>query len=208
MYSSAIFRSACKVVTTCSPRNFDLVKDLGADLILDYVSTQLMVSSTAQSSYSINSLLQKSSDVGSTIREATNSTIDKIFDTVSVESSAKICAEAFGPRGGTYCNLLGIDCPRDDAESIFFLGYDMSGELYKYEGEIYPAKLETFQFARKWYTVAEKLWAEGKWKPHPQRVGQGGLVGVMDGMQEMREGRVSGQKLVYLVDDSIQLYRF
>lgn len=38
-YSSAFFRSGFKVVTTCSPRNFDLVKDLGADLILDYVSS-------------------------------------------------------------------------------------------------------------------------------------------------------------------------
>lgn len=164
-----------------------------------------MVSCTVKQSPYPTSLLQKSPDVGKTIREATNSTIDKIFDTVSVESSAKICAEAFGPRGGTYCNLLGIDCPRDDVESIFFLGYDMSGESYKFEGETYPAKLETFQFARKWYTVAEKLWAEGKWKPHPQRVGQGGLAGAIDGMQEMREGRVSGQKLVYLVDDSIKL---
>lgn len=27
------------VITTCSPRNFDLVKNLGADLVLDYVSS-------------------------------------------------------------------------------------------------------------------------------------------------------------------------
>lgn len=144
--------------------------------------------------------------MGKTIREATDSTIDKVFDTVSLESSAKICAEAFGLRGGTYCNLLGIDCPRDDVESIFFLGYDMSGELYKYEGETYPAKLATFHFAQKWYTVAEKLWAEGKWKPHPQRVGERGLASAKNGMQEMREGQVSGQKLVYLVEDSILPY--
>lgn len=29
--------SGLKVVTTCSPRNFDLVKNLGADAVYDYV---------------------------------------------------------------------------------------------------------------------------------------------------------------------------
>lgn len=148
------------------------------------------------------SFLQNIPDVGQKIREATNSTITKVFDTVALESSAKICAEAFGPHGGVYCNLLGVDCPRNDVKSEFFLGYDMSGELYKFEGEIYPARPEAFDFGRTWYPAAEKLWAEGKWKPHPQRVGAGGLLGAIDGMQEMRQGLVSGQKLVYLVDDT------
>ncbi|KAJ4388762.1 hypothetical protein N0V93_006222 [Gnomoniopsis smithogilvyi] len=172
--------SGFKVVTACSPRNFDLVKSLGADLAFDY----------------------KLPDVGQKIREATNFTITKVFDTVAVETSARICAVAFGPSGGIYCNLLGADCPRDDVESIFFLGYDMSGELYKFEGEVYPARPEAFEFGRRWYSVAEKLWAEGKWKPHPQRIGAGGLLGAVDGMMEMRQGLVSGQKLVYLVNET------
>lgn len=47
--------------------------------------------------------------------------------------------------------------------------------------------------------MAEKLFAQGKLKPHPQMVGDGGLKGVFDGLQKMREGKVSGQKLVYRV---------
>lgn len=147
--------------------------------------------------------MKKTPDVARLIREATDASITKIFDTVNVESSAVICAEAFGPDGGTYCNLLGVDCPRSDVDSVFFLGYDISGELYKFEGEIYPARPEALEFGRRWSGVAEKLWAEGKWKPHPQRIGTGGLLGALDGMQEMREGLVSGEKMVYRVDDTI-----
>lgn len=51
-------------------------------------------------------------------------------------------------------------------------------------------------------SIAEKLWEEGKWKPHPTRVGSGGLIGVLGGMKEMKEGKVSGEKLVYLVDET------
>lgn len=31
-------RSGMQVITTCSPKHFDLVKRLGADLVYDYVS--------------------------------------------------------------------------------------------------------------------------------------------------------------------------
>lgn len=77
-----------------------------------------------------------------------------------------------------------------------------AGELYKFEGDTYDAKPEALAFGRKWYKVAERLWAEGKWAIHPQRVGAGSLVGLLDGLQEMREGMVSGQKLVYYVDET------
>jgi hypothetical protein len=125
-----------------------------------------------------------------------------VFDTVSVESSAAICAAAMSSNGGVYCNLLGGDCPRQDVQSIFFLAYSLSGEAYIFEGDSYKAQPEDFVFGAKFYALAEKLWAEGKWKTHPRRVGAGGFQGAVAGMQEMREGKVSGEKLVYRVDET------
>ena len=145
---------------------------------------------------------QRSPNVGDQIRTATNNNLTTVFDTVSTEATATICANAIGPDGGKYCNLLGVDCPRPDVESTFFLGYSMSGESYISEGETYEAQPEDFTFATKWYDLAERLWAEGKWQPHPQSVRSGGLLGAVDGMQEMREGRISGVKLVYRVDET------
>ncbi|KAB8360964.1 hypothetical protein FH972_024696 [Carpinus fangiana] len=172
--------SGWKVVTVCSPKYFDFVKDLGADAAFDY----------------------RSPHVGKQIYDETEGKISMVFDTVALESTAAICAAAIGPRGGHYCNLLGAECPRTDVKSTFFLGYDMSGESYKFEGDTYEANHEAFLFGTKFAEAAETLWAKGAWRPHPQRIETGGLLGVSGGLQEMREGKVSGVKLVYLVDET------
>ena len=64
------------------------------------------------------------------------------------------------------------------------------------------AQPEDLVFGSKWYRVAESLWAQEKWAPHPQRIEKGGLLGINDGLQQMRESKVSGEKLVYRVDDT------
>lgn len=37
---------------------------------------------------------------------------------------------------------------------------------------------------------------------HPPRVGRGGLQGVLDGLEQLKEGKISGVKLVYRVDET------
>ncbi|KAI1175340.1 putative zinc-binding oxidoreductase ToxD [Nemania sp. FL0916] len=180
--------SGWNVITTCSPKHFELVKSRGADQVFDY----------------------RVPDVGQQIYEASSRRIIKVLDTVNTTSTAAICAAAFAsPLSDThrredhiYCNLLSEDCPRDDVRSIFFLGYSLSGESYIFESEEYPAQPEDLEFARKWIPLAEKLWAEGKVKTHPEKIGERGLLGCLEGMEEMRQGRVSGVKLVYRVDET------
>jgi hypothetical protein len=43
------------------------------------------------------------------------------------------------------------------------------------------------------------LLAAGKVKPHPMSLREGGLEGALVGMQAMKEGRYSGEKLVYRI---------
>ena len=50
--------------------------------------------------------------------------------------------------------------------------------------------------------LACKLLAEKKIKVHPVDVRPGGLKGVLEGMEEMRQGKVSGKKLVYRVSET------
>jgi hypothetical protein len=100
-----------------------------------------------------------------------------VFNTVSTEATAAICADAFRPEGGVYCNLLGVECSRSNIESVF-LGYCVPSKEYIFEGEIYPATPEDFVHGAKFAPITEKLWAEGKWKPHPRRLEKAGLSGV------------------------------
>lgn len=46
--------------------------------------------------------------------------------------------------------------------------------------------------------MAVKLLSEGAIKVHPPKVGKG-LEGVLEGLDDMRQGKVSGNKLVYKI---------
>lgn len=48
-------------------------------------------------------------------------------------------------------------------------------------------------------TKTPELVAAGKVKPNPIKLWEGGLYGISDGLQYMREGKNSGEKIVYRV---------
>lgn len=76
------------------------------------------------------------------------------------------------------------------------------GESFDKLGAHVPAKLEDYEFTKKFWRITEGLLATGQLKPHPITLGKEGLVGVFEGMQKAREGKVSGEKLVYRVDET------
>jgi hypothetical protein len=63
-----------------------------------------------------------------------------------------------------------------------------------------PAKPQDFEFAKTFWELATKLLASQQLTVHPVKTGKGGLEGVLDGMYQLKEGKVSGVKLVYRVD--------
>lgn len=67
---------------------------------------------------------------------------------------------------------------------------------------MFPAKTEDKAFAEKFLALAEPLLRDGKVKPHPFKVGMLGLKGVLDGLELMKSGTISGEKLVYNVTET------
>ncbi|KAI1213383.1 oxidoreductase-like protein [Annulohypoxylon truncatum] len=169
--------SGLQVVTTCSPRNFDLVKSLGADHVFDY----------------------NSPTAGADILKVTNGEIAHVFDCISEGNSPAISAEAIGPKGGKYSALLQVDSPRKDVTSAMTLGYLAVGESFSKLGMEFKATAEDHEFASKFWSVTEDLFAQGKLKAHPVSLREGGLDGILDGLEELRQGKVSGKKLVYKI---------
>ena len=71
-------------------------------------------------------------------------------------------------------------------------------------GNDVPAFPERYSIASEFWEIAGKLFAEGKLVAHKQEVdlGGSGLEGVLSGLQTMRDGKVSGFKLVYRLNGS------
>lgn len=172
--------SGYHVLTTCSPHNFDFVKSLGADIVCDY----------------------KDPGAANEIRRLTGDKLKLALDTISLESSAKFCADAISTEGGAYTCLLPVTAPRSDVKSGLVLGYTAFGDAFELGPQSFAAVPEDKAFAAWWLLLAEKFLASGKIKVHPLSVREGGLEGVLDGLDLMRKDQVSGQKLVYNVSEA------
>ncbi|SMQ51369.1 unnamed protein product [Zymoseptoria tritici ST99CH_3D7] len=106
-----------------------------------------------------------------------------------------------GKSGGRYSSLLPPTeaCPRKDIAVSMVFAYTAYGEAFTKFGHEFPSKPEDYLYASKFFDVCEGLFAEGKLKPHPNDRRPNGLDGVLNGLDELREGKVSGAKLVYSV---------
>lgn len=71
------------------------------------------------------------------------------------------------------------------------------GEHFVKFGKEFPPAPEDYKVASEFFDVAKDLYASGKLVVHPPRVEKGGLEGVFDGLQMLKDGKVSGTKLVY-----------
>lgn len=165
-------------MTTCSPRNFELVHGLGADHVFDYRSPRAV----------------------SMISEVTNHTLGYALDTVATEDTARFCCEVLGKDGGRYSSVLPISqLPRSDVVNLSCMAFTAIGEAFEIAGQSVPARPDDLVFAANYTKMIEELWSSKKLRVHPFDARSGGLSGVFEGLQEMREGKISGQKLVYAV---------
>jgi NADPH:quinone reductase-like Zn-dependent oxidoreductase len=172
--------SGLKVVTTCSAHNFDFVKSLGADEAFDY----------------------KDPECAKKIRSYTNDSLTHVFDCISEGDSPRISAEAISTKGGVISFLLPAKSPREDVEDKRTLAYTIVGEEFKFGPMTFPASSEDFEFARKFWELSTTLFAEGKLKVHTPEVRSGGLSGVFSGLEDLKQNKVSGKKLVYNVSET------
>jgi NADPH:quinone reductase-like Zn-dependent oxidoreductase len=167
-----------RVITTCSPRNNSLVQSCGADEVFDYNDPKC----------------------GAKIHKLTDGNLRYAWDTIGQAVSAKVCDEALSSNSAIchYGTILGNKFPREDVKYTFSLMYTVFGEAFSKYQKDFPPSNDDHEFGKTWMNLTEKLVAEGKIKPHPKRVGSGGLEGVLEGIEVLTDG-VSGEKLVYRI---------
>ncbi|KAK3991013.1 putative zinc-binding oxidoreductase ToxD [Cladorrhinum sp. PSN332] len=179
--------SGYRVATTCSPKNFGLVERLVPGIkAFDYRSGTVV------------------EDIKRWVDETTTVPLTLAWDCHGTLESGRTCAAAMNKtREGHYRALLNVPeevirgvNPMVDSDYTF--AYTAIGEAFDKTWHI-PASREDFEFAKGFWELSRGLLAEGKVKPVVAEVNRGGkgLEGVLVGLRELREGRVSGGKLVY-----------
>lgn len=173
--------SQCRTIVTCSPRFFDLVKSLGADAAFDY----------------------KSDTAAADIKEFTEGKLCHVWDCIGTAESAKMCAMAMSDGGGQYVALDGnnasiIHDVNPKISAVQTLAYTIFGDRFEKFGMTEPVP-EDYEFAKMFWELTRELLADGKLKTARPEVGRGsqGLEGVLVGLQELKQHKVSGTKLVY-----------
>ncbi|QRV87248.1 Zinc-binding dehydrogenase [Ceratobasidium sp. AG-Ba] len=172
--------SGYKVVTTVSQKNSELLKSLGADVVIDY----------------------KASDVVEQIQRVTGNSLKYAFDTISDEKSQTICAKSLAPASeDAPGKVVVVQMPNTVATALRKdVAIQPLGRSFAWSPKVqYPASAEDRQHMASWMPKLEELVSAGKIKPNPVKLWPGGLEAVNEGFQYMREGKVSAAKIVYNV---------
>jgi NADPH:quinone reductase-like Zn-dependent oxidoreductase len=168
--------SGATVITTASPANADYVKSLGADHVFDYNSPTLIEDVKALHS-------------------------DSAFDCYPSEASVTVCTQVLA-RGIIATLGPGLDNTisqiRPDLTARATVGYTGQGEPFYLFGE-WPAVPEDHERVVSFLPKGIDLVANGVIKAPRVFVNRGGsgLRGILHGLSESRDGKVSGGKLVY-----------
>jgi hypothetical protein len=108
--------------------------------------------------------------------------------------------------GGVYSTLLPI--PGSTVKELnpkvvmkLTSAYTVFSESFKVGSYDFPAKPEDLEFGKMFWEMSRRLLEEGKIKVHRVTLDKygTGFEGVMKGMDAMRKGEVSGEKLVFTV---------
>ncbi|KAI0508527.1 putative zinc-binding oxidoreductase ToxD [Xylaria bambusicola] len=171
--------SGYTVITTCSPRNFGFTRSLGASKAFNY----------------------KDPACGKKIRDYTNGRLKLAFDCISEGNSARLCCEALADddSGSRIVYLNPISHPRGNVESSQVLAYTVNGEAFDKGTTHVSAAPEDLEFGKRFWELATELFAKKLITTHPSMICEGGLQGVIDGLDMLRAGKISRKKLVYRV---------
>ncbi|KAI9850437.1 MAG: hypothetical protein M1838_005649 [Thelocarpon superellum] len=164
-----------RVVTTCSPHSFALVKRYGADAAFDYRSDTALA------------------DIKKAFPDLTCA-----FDGISEGGSQTFCAEAMGPNGGAVIALLKPEKTSiPHVQIIGTLAYTLMGQPFQWFAPLGPkfeAKPDDRAALARFYALLPSLTS---WlKAPPTQLVPGGFDGLLPGLDMLRKGKVSGRKLV------------
>ncbi|KAF4457543.1 Zinc-type alcohol dehydrogenase-like protein C2E1P3.01 [Fusarium austroafricanum] len=167
-----------QVITTCSPRNFDVLRSLGATHVFDY----------------------SDSDVVKSIKDVAPS-LRCVFDTIGTKTSSVTASQAIDENGGT---LTTTRPDKSFTENVTkqtkvtpVLVWTAFNIFIQYKEAQFQASEDDHKLGVEFNEKLPGWIEEGKIKPNKPKDLPAGLNAAVKGFQEHRDGKISGYKLVY-----------
>lgn len=171
-------------IATCSPKNFDLAKSYGVEAVLDY------------------NLASATED----IKKYTNNGLKYVLDCVSVPDTMRFCYRVIGRAGGKYTALEPFSPSlhtRPTVQPDWVLGPALLGKPIGWGPPFErPSNPKIREFTLDWFKTVQSLLEDGKLRTHPVRILTGGFEAALEGLDLLREKKISGQKLVCQISPS------
>ena len=168
------------VIATCSKRSFELARSFGADAVFDYTSPTCAAD----------------------IRGQTSNMLRLAIDCITTEDTMRLCYAAMGRAGGRYVALdpwsETVAATRAVVHPSWVVGMEPLGEEIAwpspYGRKANPTALE---FCKVWNRTMQGLVDRSLIRLRPQLVRDTGLAGALEGLRDIRQNKVAGQKLIY-----------
>ncbi|KAG5788073.1 hypothetical protein H9Q69_012856 [Fusarium xylarioides] len=169
-----------EVATSCSPRNFDKMREIGATHVFDYNDEEIV----------------------SKIRSAVPN-LQHVFDTVGNETSSATAARSISQPEGVLCTVRPGKANTQDVPShvkvtdVFVFTAFPTEHTYRGKAH-WPVKMNDHKLSADFHGQLETLLGNGSLKPSPIRLmGQLSPSSVEKAMDLNRQGSISGEKLVF-----------
>lgn len=178
--SLCLHRSGYTVLATASPRNRDYVKSLGADMVFD----------------------QTQDDIGARVNTYSQDTLCLVCLTPSAYRTRRVSVHRHCLLTPAAVAAPPLSTTRAPEQMLFSVGTMLStiwGEYFKSGDKEWPASTEDLEWTKEWIEMVDGLLGEGKIMPHRYVLRGNGLQGVVQGLEELKNGGGRDGKLVYLL---------
>ncbi|KAF7548815.1 hypothetical protein G7Z17_g6813 [Cylindrodendrum hubeiense] len=168
------------VIATCSAASFELARSFGADVVFDYTSPTAVED----------------------IRAHTRNSLRLAIDCITTPDSTRLCYAALGRAGGRYVALDpysdAVVATRAIVRPSWVFGLELLGDEIAWPA---PHNRKPNHIAENflgvWSRTMQGLVNRKLIHFHPQIVRDSGLAGALEGLDDIRSKKISGQKLIY-----------
>lgn len=178
-------RCGMKVLATCSPHNFPLVKSYGADAVFDY---------------------HTHTDATTAIRAATKNRLRYALDCISTDSTMEFCYACLGRTGGRYVRLEPFAASLHTRPTVtpdWVIGSMVHGKEIGWPPPLArEADGDVRVWAAGWYRTVQRLLDAGRVRAHPVRVSEG-WEAILSGIEVLAKGEISGEKVIVRIPQNV-----